>query len=85
LIGYAHLSLNKYNEAGAALGQALKLDADKVIRARVYLAEVSAHAQKFREAADEIRAYLRAKPDAGDAENLRRLEADWRARAKSQK
>ena len=41
--------------------------------------------QKFKEAADEIRAYLKAKPDAAEAANLRKLEEDWRARSKANK
>jgi tetratricopeptide (TPR) repeat protein len=82
LLGYANLSLNRYEQAKRELQQALKLGADSVVRARVYLAEVLAHEQKFKEAADEIRAYLRLKPGAPDAESLRKLEADWRARSK---
>jgi tetratricopeptide (TPR) repeat protein len=85
LLGYAYLSLNRYDEAKQALQQALKLGADNVARARVYLAEVYAHEQKFKEAADEIRAYLRLRPDAADAESLRRLESDWRGRSKTGK
>jgi tetratricopeptide (TPR) repeat protein len=82
LLGYANLSLNRYEQAKGELQQALKLGPDSVVRARVYLAEVLAHEQKFKEAADEIRAYLRMRPGAQDAESLRKLEADWRARGK---
>ncbi len=82
LIGYANLSLNRYEEARLSLQQALKLGAQTVVRARVYLAEVFAHEQKFKEAADEIRTYLALKPDAADADNLRKLESEWRARSK---
>ncbi len=85
LIGYANLSLNRYDQAKLALQQSLKLGADNVVRARVYLAEVFAHEQKFKEAADEIRAYLRLRPDAADAASLRKLEADWRVRSKTAK
>jgi tetratricopeptide (TPR) repeat protein len=82
LLGYANLSLNRYEEAKRELEQSLKLGPESVVRARVYLAEVLAHEQKFKEAADEIRAYLRLRPDAADAESLKKLEADWRARVK---
>jgi tetratricopeptide (TPR) repeat protein len=82
LLGYANLSLNRYEQAKGELQQALKLGSDSVVRARVYLAEVFAHEQKFKEAADEIRTYLRIRPAAPDAESLRKLEADWRARGK---
>jgi tetratricopeptide (TPR) repeat protein len=82
LLGYANLSLNRYEQAKRELQQALKLGPDSVVRARVYLAEVFAHEQRFKEAADEIRTYLRLRPEAADAESLRKLEADWRARGK---
>jgi tetratricopeptide (TPR) repeat protein len=82
LLGYANLSLNRYQEAKQSLQQALKIGPENAARARVYLAEVFAHEQKFKEAADEIRAYLRVKPDAADAAGLQKMEADWRARSK---
>lgn len=82
LLGYANLSLNRYEQAKLSLQQALKLGGDNIARARVYLAEVYAQEQKFKEAADEIRAYLKLRPDAADVGNLRKLEEDWRARVK---
>jgi tetratricopeptide (TPR) repeat protein len=85
LLGYANLSLNRYEVAKQSLQQALKLGADNAPRARVYLAEVLAHEGKFKEAADEIRTYLRLKPNAADAESLHKLENDWRARSKAVK
>jgi tetratricopeptide (TPR) repeat protein len=83
LLGYANLSLNRYEEAKQALQQALKVGPESAARAHVYLAEVFAHEQKFKEAADEIRAYLKAKPDAADAASLQKMEAEWRARSKA--
>jgi tetratricopeptide (TPR) repeat protein len=82
LLGYANLSLDRYEEAKQCLQQALKIGPEVAARAHVYLAEVYAHEQKFTEAADAIRAYLKAKPDAADAASLRKMEADWRARGK---
>lgn len=82
LLGYANLSLKRHEQAKLSLQQALKIGGDSIARARVYLAEVFAHEQKFKEAADEIRAYLRLKPDAADAGNLRKMEEEWRARGK---
>ena len=64
LLGYANLSLNRHEEARQCLQQALKLNAESAARAHVYLAEILAHEQKFKEAADEIRAYLKANPNA---------------------
>lgn len=81
LLGYANLSLNRHEEARQCLQQALKLNAESAARAHVYLAEIFAHEQKFKEAADEIRAYLKANPRAADAASLQKMEADWRARS----
>jgi tetratricopeptide (TPR) repeat protein len=83
LLGYANLSLDRYEPAKQHLQQALKLGPESAARAHVYLSEVFAHEQKFKEAADEIRAYLRVKPDAADAAHLQKLEADWRAQSKA--
>lgn len=83
LLGYANLSLNRYEEAKQSLQQALKLAPEKVPRAHVYLAQIFAHEQKYKEAADSMRTYLNLNPNIADAANLRKLEADWRARSKS--
>jgi tetratricopeptide (TPR) repeat protein len=85
LLGYANLSLNRYEPAKQCLQEALKLNPESAARARVHLAEIFAHEQKFKEAADEIRAYLKSKPDATDATSLRMMEEDWRARSKAAK
>jgi len=86
LLGYANLSLDRYEEARQSLQQALKLGPESATaRAHVYLAEVFAHEQHFKEAADEIRVYLKVKPDASDATHLKELEAQWRARSKPAK
>ncbi len=82
LLGYANLSLHRYEEAKQCLQQALKLGPESAVRAHIHLAEIFAQEQKFKEAADEIRAYLKAKPDAADAASLRKMEEDWRARSK---
>jgi tetratricopeptide (TPR) repeat protein len=83
LLGYANLSLGRYEPAKQCLQEALKLGPESAARAHVYLAEVFAHEQKFKEAADSIRRYLTLKPDAADAAGLRKMESDWRARAKA--
>ncbi len=85
LLGYANLSLNRHEPAKQCLQEALKLGPESAARAHVYLAEVFAHEQKFKEAADSIRRYLTLKPDAADAADLRKMEADWRARGKTVK
>jgi tetratricopeptide (TPR) repeat protein len=85
LLGYANLSLGRYEPAQQCLEEALKLGPESAARAHVYLAEVFAHEQKFKEAADSIRRYLALKPDAPDAADLRKMESDWRDRGKAAK
>src|SRR5215510_7009241 len=85
LLGYANLSLNRYEPAKQCLEEALKLGPESAARAHVYLSQVFAHEQKFKEAADSIRRYLSLKPDAADAADLRKMESDWRARVKAAK
>ncbi len=81
LLGYGNLSLNRYEEAKQCLQAALQLDEKSAARAHVHLGEIFAHEQKFKEAAEEIRAYLKAKPDAADAAQLKEMEAQWRSKA----
>jgi cytochrome c-type biogenesis protein CcmH/NrfG len=64
------------------LQQALKLDADHAVTAHIYLADLYARQQKYREAADELRIYLKARPNAPNAAKLKVTEAELRARAK---
>jgi tetratricopeptide (TPR) repeat protein len=82
LLGYGNLSLNRYEEAKQCLQTALQLDEKATARAYVHLGEIFAREQKFKEAADALRAYLKLKPDAADAAQLKALEAKWRAQAK---
>jgi tetratricopeptide (TPR) repeat protein len=82
LLGYANLSLDRYEEAKQCLQQALKLGQTAAARAHVYLAEIYAHEKNFKEAADSIKTYLKIKPDASDATHLKELEAQWRSRIK---
>lgn len=81
LLGYGNLSLNRYEEARQCLQEALRLDEKTAARAHVYLGEIFAHEQKFKEAADEIRAYLKAKPEATDAAQLKEMETQWRSKS----
>jgi len=85
LLGYANLSLDRYEEAKQCLQQALKIGAESVPRAHVYLAEVYAHDGSYREAAEEVHLYLKLKPDSPDASRLKELESQWRARIKPDK
>jgi tetratricopeptide (TPR) repeat protein len=81
-LGIANLSLDRREAAERALQQALKLDADHAVTAHIYLADLYARQQKYREAADELRIYLKARPNAPNAAKLKVTEAELRARAK---
>src|SRR5215471_13905023 len=83
LLGYANLLLSRYEPAKQCLQEALKLGPEVAARAHVYLAEVFAQEQKFKDAADSIRRYLTLKPDAADAKHLKELESQWRERDKA--
>jgi tetratricopeptide (TPR) repeat protein len=83
LLGYGNLSLNRYEEAEQCLQQALKLNAESAARAHVYLAEIFAHKQQFKEAANEIHAYLKANPNAADSAALKEMAAKWQAQSKA--
>jgi tetratricopeptide (TPR) repeat protein len=85
LLGYANLLLGRYDPAKQCLEEALKLGPEVAARAHVYLAEVFAQEQKFKDAADSIRRYLTLKPDAADAKHLKELESQWRERDKAGK
>jgi predicted Zn-dependent protease len=80
-LGFAQLQLRQNRPAEAALQKALKLDSVRAIRARAYLAELYASENRFLEAANELRGYLAAQPNAPDAAKLKAIEAEWRARA----
>ncbi len=82
-LGIANLSLDRREAAERALQQALKLDSDRAITAHIYLADLYARQQRYREAADELRTYLKARPGAPNAAKLKATEAELRARSKS--
>jgi tetratricopeptide (TPR) repeat protein len=85
LLGYGNLSLNRYEEAKQCLQEALRLDEKSAARAHLYLAEIFAHEHQFKQAADKIREYLKAKPEAADAVHLKELEQQWRRRGEAAK
>jgi tetratricopeptide (TPR) repeat protein len=82
-LGIANLSLNQREAAERALHQALKLDPERSVTAHIYLADLYNRQQRFREAADELQIYLKARPDAPNAAKLKATEAELRTRAKT--
>ncbi|NOT60646.1 MAG: tetratricopeptide repeat protein [Acidobacteria bacterium] len=83
LLGYANLSVEHYEPARECLTESLRLDPQGAARAHVYLAEILAQEQKFKEAAEEIQAYLKVNPQAADAAALKEMAAKWQAQGKA--
>ena len=83
-LGIATLAIDRRDAARKALQEALKLDSKGAVSAHIYLADIHAREERFKEAANELRIYLDARPDAPNAARLKAKEAEMRARAKKQ-
>lgn len=81
LLGIANLELDRREPARGALQKALSFNTQPVPRAHIYLANLYARERQYLQAADELHKYLDADPQAADAEGMRKVEAQWRARA----
>jgi tetratricopeptide (TPR) repeat protein len=80
--GIASLALNNRDAAKQALQEALKIDSKSAVSAHVYLADIYTREERYKEAANELRIYLNARPDAPNAQRLKAKEAELRARIK---
>ncbi|MFB3905863.1 MAG: tetratricopeptide repeat protein [Acidobacteriota bacterium] len=76
--GIATLALDRRTEARNSLEQALQLAPAGAITARIYLANLHAKEGRYAAAADELRKFLAAQPEAPNADRLRAQEAQWR-------
>ena len=83
-LGIATLAIDRRDEAKKALQEALKLDAKAAVTAHIYLADLHAREERYKDAANELRIYLDARPDAPNAARLKAKEAEMRAKAKKQ-
>jgi tetratricopeptide (TPR) repeat protein len=81
-LGIANLALDRREPARRALLEALKIDSRHSVTAHIYLADLYTRENRFKDAADELRAYLTARPDAPNAQSLTAKETELRARAK---
>jgi Flp pilus assembly protein TadD len=82
LLGVALLELDRHDEARRSLQQALKIDPAGATRAHIHLANLYARERRFREAADQLRLYLETAVADPDADEMRKVEARWRALAR---
>lgn len=81
LLGYGNMALNRIEPARQCLNESIRLDESAAARAHVYLGEILAGEGRFRAAAEEIDRYLRLKPEATDAAELKKRRTEWRERA----
>ena len=79
MLGIANLELDKREAAKASLTKALLIN-PPAIRAHIYLANIYAKDHQFKEAADELHKYLELQPTDPSSADLRKVEAQWRAR-----
>jgi len=81
LLGIANLELDRREPAREALLKALSFSDHTMPRAHIYLANLYALEHQYLHAADELHKYLEADPNAANAAEMRKMEAQWRARA----
>ena len=83
-LGVARIVVGRNEQARSALTEALSLDREAAISAHVYLANLDTSEKRYKDAADHLKVYLAARPNAPDAPRLRQREAELRALAKNQ-
>ena len=81
LLGIAYLELDRREQAEASLLKALSFNTERALRAHIHLGNLYARGGRYKEAADELRKYLDARPNDPAAAELTEVEAKWRARA----
>ena len=84
-LGIANMMSGQREPAKEAFERALRLNREQAVMAHRFLSELYAGEQRYKEAADELRAYLAAVPSAPNANKLKAIEADYRNRAKASK
>ncbi|HEU4388937.1 MAG TPA: tetratricopeptide repeat protein [Blastocatellia bacterium] len=82
-LGVASYALGRHEPARNELQLALRLDAQRAATAHIYLSNILVSEQRYKEAADELHAYVGARPNAADAEKWKAKEAELRKRSKA--
>jgi tetratricopeptide (TPR) repeat protein len=82
-LGVARIAVGRNEQARSALTEALRLDRAVAVSAHVYLANLDASEKRYKDAADHLKAYLAARPDAPDAPRLKQREAELRMLVKN--
>lgn len=84
LVGISHRQIKNYSDAEKSLLRAKKLVRGETPDVHWNLALLYANdLRRFREAADELELYLKAKPDAENAEQVKKLITEFRQKAAS--
>lgn len=84
LYGVLLRQTKKYDEAEKQLLKAIELSKDQIPQAHWELALIYGnHMKKYTEAANELKAFLKAQPNTKDADSIKRLIADFEAKALS--
>jgi tetratricopeptide (TPR) repeat protein len=83
-LGVARIVEGRNDQARSALTEALRLDRDGAVSAHIYLANLDSSEKRYKDAADHLKAYLAARPDAPDAPRLKQREGELRTLAKNQ-
>lgn len=85
MLGIVERLEGKYSDAEKHLTQAKKLSKTSIADLHFELAQLYAkNLKKYKEAADELELFLKAKPDAKDAELIKKLIIEFRQKAKNQ-
>lgn len=82
LLGVANLELGRREASRKSLRRALEIDPKGAVRAHVHLANLLALEHRYAEAADELRLYIDAVILDPELDEMRKVEARWRALAK---
>ena len=77
-LGIASIGLKELPEAEAAFVKAVKIGGDSVARAHYYLGGIYWAKKENKKAADEMETYLKLRPNAPEAERLRKTIEDLR-------
>lgn len=83
LLGVADMELGRRDDARKALRLALEIDPKRAVRAHIHLANLYAAEHLYEQAADELRVYLNAVIMDPKLDEMRQVEARWRALARA--
>ena len=81
-LGMALLKDGKLAEAETHLKRAHEIGDKQVPDVHMYLAQMYSNSKRYKEAADELELFLKETPDARDAESIRNIIKQLRAKAK---